>query len=138
MTAINVGRNISLGSLPDTVNQDAAAATFDILTRFFRQGIRTAFGLGLVMVLGAWLAGPGQVPAKIRGLVTSRNHTADTEPSAGCDLGRRSLRRPEGRHRRRRRRARRLGRAPEPRHRVRRRSPARGGFATVSLTAARR
>lgn len=84
MTAINVGRNISLGSLPDTVNQDAAAATFDILTRFFRQGIRTAFGLGLVMVLGAWLAGPGRVPAKIRGLVTSRNHTADTEPSAAA------------------------------------------------------
>jgi hypothetical protein len=83
VTAINVGRNVSLGSLPDGVDPDAAAAAFDILTRFFRQALRTVFGLGLVLVVAAWLAGPSGLAGRLRGVVRSRGLTdAADEPTA--------------------------------------------------------
>ena len=83
MTVINLGRSVSLSALDSTISRDAAAATFDILTRFFRQAIRTVFGLGLVLVLGAWLAGPSRTAVRLRGLARSRDlSSADGAPSA--------------------------------------------------------
>jgi hypothetical protein len=83
VTAVNIGRQVSLGSLPDGVDPDAAAAAFDILTRFFRQSLRTVFGLGLVLVVAAWMAGPGGLPARLRRTVRSRGLTdAADEPTA--------------------------------------------------------
>jgi hypothetical protein len=85
VTAINVGRSVSLGSLPDGVDPDAAAAAFDILTRFFRQALRTVFGLGLVLVVAAWAAGPSGLATRLRGVFRSRDLTdAAGEPSAAA------------------------------------------------------
>jgi hypothetical protein len=85
VTAVNIGRQVSLGSLPDGVDPDAAAAAFDILTRFFRQALRTVFGLGLVLVVAAWAAGPSGLAARLRGVFRSRDLT-DTagEPTAAA------------------------------------------------------
>jgi hypothetical protein len=85
VTAINVGRSVTLDSLPDGVDPDAAAAAFDILTRFFRQALRTVFGLGLVLVVAAWVAGPSGLAVRLRGVFRSRDLT-DTagEPTAAA------------------------------------------------------
>lgn len=75
VTAVNIGRQVMLGSLPASVDPDAAAAAFDILTRFFRQALRTVFGLGLVLVVAAWIAGPSGLAGRLRGIFRSRDLT---------------------------------------------------------------
>jgi hypothetical protein len=63
-----VARGYYLGHLPTAVrSRDAAAAVFDTLVRFLRAAFRTAIVLGLVVALGAWLAGPGRLPVAVRG-----------------------------------------------------------------------
>lgn len=65
--ALAVVRSYYLDHLPPAVrSRDAAAAVFDILLRFLRAALRTAVVLGVVIALGAWLSGPGRLPAAVR------------------------------------------------------------------------
>ena len=60
-------RDQYLASLPaDVHNPDAAAATFDILTRFVQRAFRALLILGVLVMLGAWVVGPSTTAAKIR------------------------------------------------------------------------
>jgi hypothetical protein len=66
--AIAAFRTYYLDRLPPTVqSQDAAAAIYDTLIRFLRESLVTAIVLGLVISLGAYLAGPGRLPVAVRG-----------------------------------------------------------------------
>jgi hypothetical protein len=52
----------------------AASTTYDILVRFLRDGLRTVFALGLVIALGAFLAGPSATAVRVRsGVLRSVN-----------------------------------------------------------------
>jgi hypothetical protein len=67
VTALNLGRAVSLDALEGTVQSQAASeVTFDTLTRYLRDAIRAAFALGIVLVLVAWLAGPGRAGQTLR------------------------------------------------------------------------
>ncbi|HBW20419.1 MAG: hypothetical protein ACLPN6_20185 [Streptosporangiaceae bacterium] len=60
-------RGIYLGSVPPSVlPADAAAALFDTLVRFIKQGLRTVLVVGLVVAAGAFLAGPSVTAVRIR------------------------------------------------------------------------
>ena len=60
-------RDQYLTGLPDDVhNPDAAAAIFDILTRFVFRAFRALLILGVLVLLGAWVAGPSTSAAKVR------------------------------------------------------------------------
>ena len=48
---------------------EAATALFDTLLRFLRDGIRIVFVVGLLVALGAWLAGPSRPAVGLRRLV---------------------------------------------------------------------
>ncbi|QRP43271.1 hypothetical protein [Amycolatopsis sp. FDAARGOS 1241] len=60
-----IGRSIIIGEVP---SQSAApvAASFDIVVRFLRDGLRTLFAVGIVVALGAFLAGPSSTAVHIR------------------------------------------------------------------------
>jgi hypothetical protein len=47
-------------------NRDAAAAAFDILVRFLRNGIRVIAVLGIIVALAAFLSGPSRPAVRIR------------------------------------------------------------------------
>jgi len=50
----------------NTLPRATAAAVFDILVRYLRQGIRAVLVAGLLVALIAWLSGPGRVATKVR------------------------------------------------------------------------
>jgi hypothetical protein len=67
-----VFRSVYLSSVPDNVlPADAAAALFDTLVRFIRQGLRTILVAGLVIAAGAFLTGPSVSAVRIRHAFTS-------------------------------------------------------------------
>lgn len=71
-----VARAYYLDHLPPQVqSRAAAAAVFDTLLRFLRVSLRTAVVLGMVIALGAYLIGPGRLPAAVRGY---SDRTADS------------------------------------------------------------
>src|SRR6266480_8012573 len=47
-------------------NHDAAGATFDILVRFLRNGIRAIAALGIIVALAAFLSGPSRLAVRTR------------------------------------------------------------------------
>ncbi len=60
-------RGIYLHSVPPSVlPADAAAALFDTLVRFIKDGLRTVLVVGLVVAAGAFLAGPSVPAVRIR------------------------------------------------------------------------
>ncbi len=60
-------RGIYLGSGPNNVlPADAAAALFDTLVRFIKEGVRTILVAGLVVVAGAFLTGPSVTAVRVR------------------------------------------------------------------------
>jgi hypothetical protein len=62
-----LGRMFYLNSIPPSVlPQDAAGRVFDTLVRFLRTGLRATAVLGLVVALGAFLAGPSNVAVATR------------------------------------------------------------------------
>jgi hypothetical protein len=70
--ALAVARAIYLNSVPQSVlPSDAAAAAYDTLIRFIREGLRVLLVLGVVIALGAYLTGPA------KSAVSIRQHTAD-------------------------------------------------------------
>ena len=71
MALVLIVFNLARGAYLDAVenagrNREAGAAAFDQVLDFLRIGLRTAFALGLVVAVGAWLAGPGRLATRIR------------------------------------------------------------------------
>jgi hypothetical protein len=64
--ALLVSRAVLLDSVPGR-SAPATAASFDIVARFLRDGLRTVLVLGLVVALGAFLTGPAVTAVRIRG-----------------------------------------------------------------------
>jgi hypothetical protein len=64
-------------------SREANAAAYDQVLGFLRLSLRTVFVLGLVVALGAWLAGPGRLATRIRegvlGLVRGKPGTEITD-----------------------------------------------------------
>lgn len=63
--ALVITRGVLVGTVPSSATA-ATAATYDIVVRFLRTGLRTVFVLGLVVALGAFLAGPSATAVRIR------------------------------------------------------------------------
>lgn len=69
--ALAIGRTIYLNKLPVTVSADAAAAAFDTIVRFIRQGLRVLLVLGLVVAIAGFFTGPSVTAVRTRGAFTS-------------------------------------------------------------------
>jgi hypothetical protein len=86
LTLFNVGRSVYLDALGPDVNHEAAANIYDQLLEFLRNSLRAVFVLGVIVAIGAWLAGPGQAATSIRdatlGLFGGRERTSKAPPSA--------------------------------------------------------
>jgi hypothetical protein len=63
--ALVITRGVLVGSVPSRSAAPTAAA-YDIVVRFLRDGLRTLLVLGLVVALGAFLAGPSATAVDIR------------------------------------------------------------------------
>ena len=63
---IAFGRDLYLDALPESASQPANEAAFDIVVRFLRNSNRIVFLVGLIMALGAWLAGPSRAATFLR------------------------------------------------------------------------
>jgi hypothetical protein len=60
-------REIYLGSVPSSVlPSDAAAAVFDALVHFIKQGLRVVLAVGLVVAIGAFFTGPSHTAVQTR------------------------------------------------------------------------
>jgi hypothetical protein len=67
-----VFRGIYLGDVPSSVlPADAAAALFDTIVQFIRDGLRTVLVVGLVVAAGAFLAGPSATAIRTRHVFSS-------------------------------------------------------------------
>jgi hypothetical protein len=70
LTAFNIGRTVYLDAVSTaTLSQPAAAAVYDQLLTFLRLTARTGFVLGIVIAVGAWLAGPSSAATRLRLMV---------------------------------------------------------------------
>ena len=67
-----IARAIYLNSVPASVlPTDAAAAAFDALVHFLRQGLRVVLAVGLVIAIGAFITGPSRAAVRTRASVGS-------------------------------------------------------------------
>jgi len=65
-------RSVYLSSVPSNVlPADAAAALFDTLVRFIKEGLRTVLVAALVIAAGAFLTGPSVTAVRSRGAATA-------------------------------------------------------------------
>jgi hypothetical protein len=65
-------RGVYMNSVPNSaLPADAAAALFDTLVRFIKEGLRAILVLGLVVAAGAFLAGPSVTAIRTRATVAS-------------------------------------------------------------------
>ncbi len=89
LVALAFARDVYLQNLPDVVRRaDAAAVIYDTLLRFFVQAIRVLLAIGVVLLAGAWLAGPSSLARRLRGWwdallgrgSTGIGHTVDLGP----------------------------------------------------------
>jgi hypothetical protein len=65
-------RGIYINSVPNSIlPADAAAAAFDTLARFIKQGLRVLLIAGLVVAAGAFFTGPSVTAVRTRGAVVS-------------------------------------------------------------------
>jgi hypothetical protein len=70
--ALAIARAIYLNSVPQsTLPPDAAAALFDTLVRFVKDGLRLLLVVGLVIAAGAFFTGPSRAAVQTRKAVTS-------------------------------------------------------------------
>jgi hypothetical protein len=70
--ALAIARAIYLNSVPQSVlPSDAAAALYDTLIRFVKDGLRLLLLVGLVVAAGAFLTGPSAAAVNVRRAVTS-------------------------------------------------------------------
>jgi hypothetical protein len=63
--ALLIARGVLVNNVPSRSAAPASAA-YDIIVRFLREGLRTLLVLGLVVALGAFLAGPSTTAVRIR------------------------------------------------------------------------
>jgi len=67
---------------------EASAALFDTLLRYLRTGLRVLFGIGVLVALGAWLAGPSRpVVALRRAVVRAYRWVEQGVRNRGWDFG---------------------------------------------------
>jgi hypothetical protein len=64
--ALALGRHIYLDRLPVSVSSATAAAVFDTTVRFLRTGLRSVLVIGLIVAIGAFLAGPSSAAVSTR------------------------------------------------------------------------
>ena len=82
LIVFNLGRTIYLDALPATVNQDSAGAVYDQVLSFLRTSLRTAFVVAIIVAIGAWLVGPGQLATRIRESVRGGQELAPGETAS--------------------------------------------------------
>ena len=67
-----IARTIYLNSVPASVlPTDAAAAAFDALVHFLREGLRVVLAVGLVIAIGAFITGPSRAAVRTRAALGS-------------------------------------------------------------------
>jgi hypothetical protein len=67
LIAFSMGRNFYLDAIENAGrSRDASAAAYDQVLGLLRLSLRTLFVVGLVVALGAWIAGPGRLATRIR------------------------------------------------------------------------
>ncbi|MFF7165879.1 hypothetical protein ACFZBP_31670 [Streptomyces sp. NPDC008086] len=85
-----VARRYYLDHLPPSVlSEPAAAAVFDTLLRFLKATLRTVVVIGVIIALGAYLVGPGQLPRALRsGAERGADNVARWAEAHGVTTGR--------------------------------------------------
>jgi hypothetical protein len=69
---LQIARGIYLNSVPQSVlPSDAAAAAYDTLIRFIKEGLRTLLVVGLVVAVAAFFTGPSVTAVKTRRAIVS-------------------------------------------------------------------
>jgi hypothetical protein len=70
------------------LSRETAAAVFDTLVRFLRQGVRLMIAIGLVVAIGAWVSGPSGAAVKVRATARSlMGKTGDAASEHGWNFG---------------------------------------------------
>jgi hypothetical protein len=70
LIAVAFGRSTLSDAITPGRQRDVADTTVETVTRYLRLGIRTVFVIGVIMVLIAWILGPGKYATKARTLLT--------------------------------------------------------------------
>lgn len=84
----SLGRELFLTNLPSGVQRpDVMAILWDTLTRFVLQAVRAIFALGVVLVAGAWLAGPSGASVKVRSVWDRALGSGGAAAGSAVDLG---------------------------------------------------
>ncbi|HEY6596291.1 MAG TPA: hypothetical protein VI011_19635 [Asanoa sp.] len=69
LAVLAIGRSYYLGHLPDQIRSpDAAASVLDTVTRYLIAALQALLVLSLILVVGAWLAGPSAPATAVRRL----------------------------------------------------------------------
>jgi hypothetical protein len=85
--ALALGRGIYLNALPASASQSANAAAYDIVVRLLRTTNRVLFAVGLLIALGAYLAGSSRVALAVRGRTTGAlDGVGDRVAACGFDF----------------------------------------------------
>jgi len=87
--ALLVFRGAYLNSVPNSVfPSDAAAAAFDTLVRFIKEGLRVLLVVGLVVAIGAFFTGPSVTAVRTRaGFVSAFNWVRSSGERRGLSTG---------------------------------------------------
>jgi hypothetical protein len=86
--ALSMGRDLYLDALPASTSRPAAGAAFDIVFRFLRTSNRVLFAVGLIVAIGAYLAGSSRIATATRRRTTGALDAAgDRAASGGLSLG---------------------------------------------------
>jgi len=87
--ALAIARSIYLNSVPSAaLPADAAAALYDTLVRFIKEGLRTLLVLGLVVAAAAFLTGPSVTAVRAReGMKSAANWVRSRGDSRGLSTG---------------------------------------------------
>jgi hypothetical protein len=79
---VSVGRSIYLDAVTSPqLPRDTAAAVFDTLVRFLREGVRLMIAVAVIVAIAAWVTGPTAVATRIR--ATSRRVVGNAGGAAG-------------------------------------------------------
>ncbi len=87
--SVTIGRSFYLDAVTSpTLSRETAAAVFDTLVRFLRQGVRLMIAVGLVVAIGAWVSGPSGAATKVRATARSlMGKTGDAASEHGWKFG---------------------------------------------------
>jgi multisubunit Na+/H+ antiporter MnhC subunit len=69
LLAVAFGRSGLSNAISPGQRREVADTTVDTVTRYLRLGIRTAFVIGVIIVLIAWVLGPGNNATKVRSVL---------------------------------------------------------------------